>query len=325
MARVFVATTLEGGAVPEGTWEMAALARNLEGAGGEVTLLLLGSGVSAAAEAATDWFDDVVVVDDPTLANPDGEQFADVVAPIVQHERPKLLMMTHTNFAMDAVPGLSVRLDRPLLTDCLELQIDGDQVSGVRTMYAGKLHARVGASLVPSGCVATVRPGSYETPVDPPGVGGRIRQVPIPSGLPSRRRYVSTVEPDGGDIDISQAEILVAVGRGIDDGENMEIIEQLAEALNAEIACSRPVVDNHWLPKTRQVGTSGVSVRPRIYLAVGISGSFQHMGGVKGSPFIAAINSDPRAPIFGEADVGIVGDLFDIVPILTDKIRAAKS
>ena len=116
----------------------------------------------------------------------------------------------------------------------------------------------------------------------------------------------------------------MAVGRGIGEEENLDMVRSLAEALGAELACTRPIVDKGWLPKTHQVGTSGVTVNPAVYLTVGVSGSFQHMGGVKGSPYIVAINSDPAAPIFATADVGVVGDLFDIVPLLADRIREAK-
>jgi len=115
------------------------------------------------------------------------------------------------------------------------------------------------------------------------------------------------------------------VGRGIEEDENLEIVESLAKALGGEVACSRPVIDKGWLPKSRQIGTSGLTVKPKIYVAVGISGSFQHIGGIKGSPYIVAINKDPRAPIFGVADVGLVGDLFDIVPELEEKVRQAKA
>jgi electron transfer flavoprotein alpha subunit len=324
MARILVAATLEDRSIPDDVWALGGLAKNLD-TDPEVALLLMGTDTEDAAQLAAAWFDEVIVVDDPSLSVPDGERFARQAAPIVQREQPALLMMVHTNFAMDAVPGLSALLDRPLITDCLSLEISGDTLFGVRTMYAGKVHARMEASLAPNGCVVTVRPGAFEVPSAAPQVGGRIRSEPPPTDSPTKRRYVRTVEPDAEDVDLSQAEILVAVGRGIEDGDNIQIIENLAEALGAEIACSRPVVDNNWLPKTRQVGTAGVTVRPRIYLAVGISGSFQHMGGVKGNPFIAAINSDPRAPIFNEADVGIVGDLFDVVPVLTERIRAVRS
>jgi electron transfer flavoprotein alpha subunit len=323
MPSVVVAAALESGALPDSTFELATIGRSVSGA--DVTLVITGSDLADVASAAAPWFDRIIAVESPDLATPDGDLFAAVMAPLLLREQPQVVIMAHSNFAMDCAPRLSVLLDRPLVTDCLSLEVFDGSLTCTRTMYSGKLHARMYVALEPNGCVVTIRPGSVEVPSEVPGARGEIRTEVLADPPSTRRRYVRTVEPDAEDVDISQAEILVAVGRGIDDADNMDLIEELADVLGAEIGCSRPVVDNNWLPKSRQIGTSGVTVRPKIYLAVGISGSFQHLGGVKGGPFIAAINSDPRAPIFGEADVGIVGDLFDIVPVLTDKIRAARS
>jgi electron transfer flavoprotein alpha subunit len=155
-------------------------------------------------------------------------------------------------------------------------------------------------------------------------VGGAVKNEALPADFAPRRRAVRTVEPEAGDVDITQAELLVAVGRGIDEEENLELVQSLADAMGAVVCASRPVVDKGWLPKSRQVGTSGLTVRPKLYLAVGISGSFQHMGGIKGAPYLVAINKDRAAPIFGVADVGIVGDLFEVVPALEEAIKNAK-
>jgi len=323
MPNILVIVALENELVPESALELAAAARQLAGDAGSVAALLPGRSLAGHATELSKRFDQVFVMDHEGLAVPDGDLYADLTAPIVRRETPDLILMAHTNFAMDMVPRLATALDRPLLTDCLALEISGDDLTATRTMYAGKVHARLQASLAHGGCIATVRPGSYES-ADSTDAKGEIVQETLPADLSARRRFVRTVKPEAEDVDISQAGVLVAVGRGIDDGDNMEIIHELANALGAEVACSRPVVDKGWLPKTRQVGTSGVTVRPRVYMTIGISGSFQHMGGVKGGPFVVAVNSDPRAPIFSEADVGIVGDLFDIVPVLTEKIKAVR-
>lgn len=172
--------------------------------------------------------------------------------------------------------------------------------------------------------MATVRPGAVK-PTESRAREGAMVEEAYAGPSDTRRRFVRTVSADGSDVDISVAERLVAVGRGIEEEENLALIRDLADAMDAEIACSRPVVDKQWLPKSRQVGTSGKAVKPRVYVAVGISGSFQHMGGIKGDPFMVAINKDPKAPIFDAADVGVVGDLFDILPVLTDRIRSLKS
>ncbi len=318
MSKVLAIVSLENGALPDTAAELAAVGRAVSG-GDAVEALVLGSEVGAAADELSRLFAGVLSVDDGRLAVPDGELFADIAEAILNRLQPAVAVMAHTNLAMDIAPRLSAVLDRPLVTDCLSASVEGDRLVAVRSMYAGKVHAKVEVPLS-GGCIVTVRPGAV-APADPAAAQGNVQSEPLPAKISARRRFVRTVDAGAGDVDISQSEVLVAVGRGIEDGDNMGLIEELAAALGGEIACSRPVVDSGWLPKSRQVGTSGVSVKPKLYLTVGISGSFQHMGGVKGNPYIVAINSDPRAPIFGDADVGVVGDLFEIVPALTRKIK----
>ena len=142
--------------------------------------------------------------------------------------------------------------------------------------------------------------------------------------LTSGRRYLEIVAAEVGDVDITKEDVLVSVGRGIEDQDNIEIAEELAEAMGSVVSCSRPIVDAKWLEKSRQVGTSGQTVKPKVYLALGISGSFQHLGGLKGNPYIVAVNKNSKAPIFQVADVGIVEDLLDFVPVLTEKIQEGK-
>jgi len=143
-------------------------------------------------------------------------------------------------------------------------------------------------------------------------------------GITVKRKYIKTVEAEVGDVDITKSEVLVSIGRGIEDQENIEIAQELADAIGADVSCSRPIVDAKWLEKSRQVGTSGQTVKPKVYIALGISGSFQHLGGIKGSPFIVAVNKNAKAPIFQVADIGIVDDLLEFVPVLTEKIEEAK-
>jgi electron transfer flavoprotein alpha subunit len=138
------------------------------------------------------------------------------------------------------------------------------------------------------------------------------------------RQFLEIVEAEVGDVDITKEDVLVSVGRGIEDEDNIEIADELAETIGAVVSCSRPIVDAKWLEKSRQVGTSGQTVKPKVYLALGISGSFQHMGGLKGNPFIVAVNKNPKAPIFQVADVGVVEDLLDFVPVLTEKVQEGK-
>jgi electron transfer flavoprotein alpha subunit len=177
---------------------------------------------------------------------------------------------------------------------------------------------------ISSGVVMNLRPGAFK-PVESATANGAIVDKSAEVGaLTAGRRYLETVVAEVGDVDITKEPVLVSVGRGIQEQDNIGIAQELAEALGAAVSCSRPVVDAKWLPKSRQVGSSGQTVKPKIYLACGISGSFQHLAGLKGSPFIVAINKNPKAPIFQVADVGIVADILEFLPELTNKVREAK-
>ncbi len=305
--------------VDETALELAHAARSL----GEVhlTAAVFGAEDAGCAELAR-YFDRVVNFPLSPGAVFDAEHAAAALTPWLAAEQPFLILLSHTNNGLDLAPLLAARLDLPMLADCLELGLRDEQLTAVRTLYAGKVHARVVAD-AKGGALATLRPGAFDgdEAIDR---GGRIETAAVPPGPPARRRLLETVAAEAGSVDITQAEILVAVGRGIEEQENLEIVQSLAAALDAEVACTRPIVDKNWLPKSRQVGTSGQSVSPKVYLAIGVSGSFQHLGGVKGKPFLVAINQDAAAPIFAVADVGVVGDLFDLVPLLEEKIRARK-
>ena len=292
--------------------ELAAAARALE-PDGQVIAAMAGPGDPPP------FFDAVHRFDDERFVEPDGDLEARAFAPLVQRLAPRATLIAHTNLGLDLAPVLAGLLDAPFLSDCLTLEANGDGFRAVRAVYGGKLHARVTCD---SGVVASLRPGAFAGTAAE--ASGSVVAEPMPDGVDARRRFVETVIPEAGAVDISQSDVLVSVGRGIEEEENLEMVEALADALGADLACTRPVVDKGWMEKSRQVGTSGVAVKPRVYVTVGVSGSFQHMGGVKGGPFIAAINKDPAAPIFGVANVGIVGDLFDLVPLLEEKIRERK-
>lgn len=295
--------------------ELAAAARGLGDV--EVVAAVAGHGVEAPFVPACDA---VHVFDDERLAVPDGDLRARLFAPLIERLAPAAILVAHTNVGLDLAPVLAGRSGATFIADCLALEATDDGLRVVRALYGGKVHARMEVAGAP--ILATVRPGAF--PASEATGAGEIHNEEVPADLAPRRRFVETVAPEPGAVDLTAAEVLVAIGRGIDDKENLEIVESLVEALGAELACTRPVVDKGWLPKSRQVGTSGTTVKPKVYLAIGVSGSFQHMGGVKGGPFVAAINKDPAAPIFGVADVGIVGDLFDLVPLLEEKIRERK-
>jgi len=256
---------------------------------------------------------------------PDAEGDGLALVALIEREGYSLTLAAHTNLSIDLLPWLSVKVGGPLLADCFELAWRGDELEAKRTVFEGKVHAKVATSASDKGYFATVRGGAFEGAAPAANAGGAIQPESLPADFAPRRKALRTVEPEAGEVDITASEVLIAVGRGIEEEENLEIINSLAEAAGAAVCCSRPVVDKGWLPKARQVGTSGLTVSPKLYVAVGISGSFQHMGGVKGSSYLVAINKDAKAPIFGVADVGIVGDLFEVIPALEEEFKKVRS
>jgi len=244
------------------------------------------------------------------------------LAYLLKEHKPYLTLIAHSGFGMDLAPSLAVETGLPLATDCFEFRIENSQITAIRQMYGGKINAFIdfkGADQV----LCTVRPSSFS--FEESSLTAEIVHVdsPLQEEI-TARKFVEYVEAAVGDVDISQADIVIGVGRGIKEKENIKIVEDLASALGGVIACSRPVVDAGWLPKTRQVGSSGKTIKPKLYIALGISGAFQHTAGLKGAETVVAVNKDCNAPVFGIADFGIVDDLFKVVPTLTEKIKAIK-
>lgn len=229
--------------------------------------------------------------------------------------------MPHDHFGIDLAPGLSVKLNRALITDVLEIiGVEGGQLDVVRQEFGGQLSAHVRCDLA-AGAVVTVRPGAFkaiEGALNPGVIVDKSSEI---GALSAKRRYLETVVAEAGAVDITKYNVLVSVGRGIQEKENIAIAEELAEAMGAAVSCSRPVVDAKWMEKSRQVGSSGKTVTPKVYLACGISGAFQHLAGLKNSPFLIAVNKNAKAPIFQVADIGIVDDVLEFLPELTSKAR----
>jgi electron transfer flavoprotein alpha subunit len=217
---------------------------------------------------------------------------------------------------MDLAPALSERVGLPLATDCVDLEIRDGALRALRQVYGGKIQEEL--LLKPfDGYLASVRPGSFEGITDQ-GKSAAREAIPAPDWSALRgRRFVEYLEAALEDVDITAADILVSVGRGIGKPENIPTAQAFADAIGATLSCSRPVADEEWLPKSRQVGTSGKTVRPKIYIALGISGAYQHQAGMKNSETIIAVNTDPRAPIFNVAHYGLVADLMQVLPVLT--------
>jgi electron transfer flavoprotein alpha subunit len=235
-----------------------------------------------------------------------------------------VVLAAHNHFAIDLAPGLSIKLNAAFVSDVVAIAgAKGTSLNLVRQEFGGQVSAHVTCDLS-SGAVLTVRPGVFQGFEGVVANGAIVDKSDGIGTLTAKRRYLTTVAPDVDDVDITREAVLVSIGRGIQEQDNVAIAQELADAMGAAVSCSRPVVDANWLPKSRQVGSSGQTVRPKVYLACGMSGSFQHLAGLKGNPFIVAINKNPQAPIFQVADVGIVADILEFLPELTEKVRAAK-
>ena len=310
-----------GGRLNRATWETIAAAQQL---GGSVHVALPGASLDAAlAEVAAARVEAIIAVDDPALAEYTADGYVTALAAIIGEEHPDLVCLPHTYQTRDFAPALAARLGRPLVTDVTGVKVDGDQRTYVRPVFQGKLNADVVAE-GPAPHVVTFQIGAYRAdaaargeaaaPVRKGAVAldaARIRQRPEPPFKEAKQA-----------VDLSQAERIVAVGRGIKGQEHLKLVEELARVLGAEIAASRPICDAGWLPMDRQIGSSGQTVAPKLYLALGISGAIQHIVGMKGARTIVAVNKDPEAPIFEIADYGIAADLFEVVPALVAALKA---
>ena len=306
------------------TWEILSKGRQLaEGMGAEVEVALLGKDVKKMAEALKPKANRVLLVEDDRLEAFNSETYQKVLTQLITERKPYLTLIAHTSTGMDIAPALAVQLKMPLATDLIGIDATGETFALTRQLYGGKVNAAV--SFLKNGpYMMTLRTGAFPV-VEKEPFPGEIVSIPSPlteEGL--AKRFLQYVEAAIGEVDITQADILVSVGRGIKEAENIPIVKELADLLGAALSCSRPVVDKKWLPKDRQVGTSGKTVKPKVYIAIGISGAFQHIAGMKGAGTVIAINKDPKAPIFGVANYGIVADLFKFVPVLKQRVKELK-
>jgi len=323
---ILVIAEQRDGRLNRASWEAIAAAQQLAG-GAPVVVGIAGGDVAAiATELAAADVKEVVTVGDPALASYTADGWVQAHAGMIAALSPTWVVAPHTYQTRDFAPALAARLDRALVTDCTAIKQAGDRVLFSRPMYQGKLAADVRPLGEAPWLVTTqigawrgdqARRGSLPATVRALDVAiaeGAIRQAPEAPFQEARQA-----------VDLSQAERIVAVGRGIKEQKNIELAKQLAEALGAELAASRPICDSGWLPMDRQIGSSGQTVAPKLYLALGISGAIQHIVGMKGSRSIVAINKDAEAPIFEIADFGVVGNLFDVVPPLIEEIKKAKA
>jgi electron transfer flavoprotein alpha subunit len=320
MTKIFVLAEHRQGQIRDITFEMLTKAREL---GDAIAILLTNN--KEMAKSLTEYATAVITVEDAKLANFNSEAYRKILITLIMQHKPKLVMMGHTSQGIDFASRLATELNLPLATDLIDLAFEGEAFAVTRQVYGGKVNAKATARKAET-YLATIRQATFQPKKPEPPANGQITQVPSPLTEDiTEKRFLQYVLPPPGGVDITVAEKLVGIGRGIKDVANIPQVEELAKSISAVLSCSRPIVDKGWLPSDRQVGTSGKTVKPKLYLALGISGAFQHILGMKASDLIIAVNKDPKAPIFSFADYGVVEDLFKIVPPLKNKINELRT
>ena len=289
-----------------------------------VSAVVLGADIAGLGQeiAAYD-VEKVICATNAKLADYTPDAYADGMQQVVKQVDPNFVFLTHTYQVRDFAPKLAARFGKSLISDCIRAKAEGGKIGFTRRIFLGKLDADVISDGEPP-VFATFQTGAYRPDQATKGSGaavenlaveiGDVRMVPEPPFQEAKQS-----------VDLTKAEVIVAVGRGIKNKDNLVLAEKLAEVLGGDLAASRPICDAEWLPIDRQIGSSGQTVAPKLYVALGISGAIQHLVGMKNSGTIVAINKDPEAPIFDIADYGIVGDLFEAVPVLTEEIRKIKT
>ena len=284
-------------------------------------------GASAlAAEVAAKKVAKVYSVESPKLAPYTPDAFAAALKQFLESKQPKLVLMPHTYQVRDFIPKLAMAMHRTVISDCIGFKLENGKLVFTRQMFQGKLAADVSFSS-DAPWFATFQNGSFRGDKAEGGASpAPVESVTVEIADNAIRNKPQEVFKEAKQaVDLTQAEIIVSVGRGIKEQKNIEIAKQLADALGADLAASRPICDNGWLPMDRQIGSSGQTVAPKLYLALGISGAIQHIVGMKGSRTIIAVNKDSEAPIFEIADYAVVGNLFDIVPPLIEEVKKVKA
>jgi electron transfer flavoprotein alpha subunit len=293
----------------------------------KVDLVALACGHELAGVAAAlqnHGMDKIALVESPALASAAGEVQARVIAQAAAPMKPRFVLIGYTLVGMELTPAIAVHLGINALTNCVDVKWENGAVIVTRPVFDSTQHAHIALDET-DGAVIALQKGSFQA-IEPSTRQAAVESVSIDvDAIPARSKVLAITDEPPGDVDITKADIVISVGRGIGTEEKISVIAELADALGGVLACSRPVVDVGWLPRERQVGASGRTVTPKVYVACGISGAIQHLTGMRDSHRIIAINKDPNAPIFGVAHIGVVGDLFEIVPALTKAAREAKA
>lgn len=306
MSNIYVIVEHFKGKVEDITFEMLGKAKEL----GDVTAVLIGNKALASELGAAA---KVITVDAPELSEFNPEAYLKTINEVVSNGAADMIMIGNTSMGMDIAAGLSVAQSMPLIAYASQMGAD----SVTSQLYGGKVNVE---SAVAGKYIVSVLPGSFPADAGRADGSPAVEEAAAPDLSGVKVKFRKLIEPEGGDVDITTQDILVSAGRGIQSDENIPMVEELAAKLGGAVSCSRPIVDNKWLGKTRQVGKSGLKVKPKLYLTLGISGAPEHIEGMKEAELIIAVNTDPNAPIFDYAHYGCTADLFDLIPALSSKL-----
>lgn len=323
---VLVVLEQTGGKWNRMSWETLVAGQQLAAQmGTELYTAIPGSGVGAlAAEAATKKCTKVYAVEHDLLKDYTADAYTAAVEALIRAVGPTLVLFPHTYQVRDFAPKLATRFSQVLISDVIAVKIESGSPVFVRLLFQGKLNGDVRVS-GGGPYFASLQAGAFRVDALESGSAPVENFAPALDAASIRQKPEAPFRESARAVDLTAAEIIVSVGRGIKEKENIPIVEELAKVLGAELAASRPICDAGWLPMERQVGSSGQTVAPKVYMAIGISGAIQHLVGMKGAKTIVAINKDANAPIFEVADYGIVGDLFEVVPALVEEVKKAKA
>jgi electron transfer flavoprotein alpha subunit len=322
---ILVILEQQGGVWNRMSWETLVAGQQLASqTGGAVSAAVAGQGIDALTnELAQKKVEKVYSITHDLLKTYTADGYTGALEQFVRHVNPSLVLFPHTYQVRDFAPKLATRFQQVLISDLIGFRVEGGQPVFVRQLFQGKLNADV----KPGGSAphfASIQAGAFRADQLASGSAQVDTFTPNLTASQIRQQPQEPFRESARAVDLTAAEIIVSVGRGIKEKENIPIVEELAKALGAELAASRPICDSGWLPMERQVGSSGQTVSPKVYMAVGISGAIQHLVGMKGAKTIVAINKDANAPIFEVADYGIVGDLFEVIPALVEEVKKAK-
>lgn len=318
MGNVLILTEHQNGHLKKVSFELASKASELAShMGGEVQAVVIGSHVAGVSDLGKYGVKKIFTLFEASLEKYNTENYAAILSHIIQEHRPDIVLAVAGSMGKDLLPRVAARLKTGLMTDCTDLKMEGGKLVATRPIYAGKAFVDV---KIPESTpqMATIRPNSF--PIHERGGGAQVIPVVIPLGE-TRARMKEVVQGAHQGVDLTEAEVVVAGGRSLKSAENFKLLEELANVLGGAVGASRAAVDSGYVSHDIQVGQTGKTVNPKLYIACGISGAIQHLAGMRTSKVIVAINKDPEAPIFKKADYGIVEDLFRVVPLLTKELK----